>query len=213
VSGVIQKILPREDKFFALFERQSDLLIAAADALAILLSGKGADKTFDQIRRLESEADDITRDVLVTVRRSFVTPFDRSAIASLASAMDDAIDEIWHTAKTVRIYRATEFEPQLRASADLARQAARLVKEALPLMRNVGRNGARLQQITEAIVLLENRADTLHDDGLSTLFERYGGDRLTDFFVGRELYRYVERVLDRLQDVADQIDGIVIDHA
>ena len=213
MSGVIHKILPREDKFFGLFERQSDYLVNAADALAQLLSGNDIDARFDEIRGLESAADDITRDVLTKVRRSFITPFDRSAIKSLASAMDDAIDEIWHTAKTVRIYRATQFDPQLRASADLGCEAARLVKEALPLMRNIGRNAARLQQITEAIVLLEGRADALHDDGLGALFERFGEDRLTDFFVGRELYRYVERVLDRLQDVADEIDGIVIDHA
>ena len=80
-------------------------------------------------------------------------------------------------------------------------------------MRNVGRNAARLHEITEMIVQLEGRADALHDDGLSALYEELGADRPTDFFVGRELYRYIERVLDRLQDVADAIHGIVIDHA
>jgi uncharacterized protein len=127
--------------------------------------------------------------------------------------MDDVVDEIWHTAKTVRIYRAATFDPQLRAAAELGREAAQLVREAIPLMRNIGRNAARLHAITEAIVHLEGRADALHDDGLAALFEREGDDRPIHFFVGRELYRYVERVLDRFQDVADEIQGIVIDHA
>lgn len=213
MGGVIQKLLPQEGRYFDLFERQADLLVSAADALATLLGGKSLAASLDEVRRIEMVADDNTRDVLTAVRRSFITPFDRSAITSLISAMDDAVDEMWHTAKTVRIYGVTEFEPQMRASADLAREAARLVREAIPLMRNIGRNAARLHQITEAIVELEGRADMLHDEGLSALFERHGAERPIVFFVGRELYRYVERVLDRLQDVADEIQGIVIDHA
>ena len=213
MGGVIQKILPREDRFFDLFERQVAVLVSAAAALPRLLEGKTIAQSLDEIRRLETEADDITRDVLTAVRRSFITPFDRSAITSLISAMDDAVDEIWHTAKTVRIYGVREFEPQLRASADLGRQAAELVREAIPLMRNIGRNAARLHSITEAIVHLEGQADGLHDEGLSALYEAHGEAHPIRFFVGRELYRYVERVLDRFQDVADEIQGIVIDHA
>jgi uncharacterized protein len=213
MTGLIQRILPREDKYFDLFERQSHVLVDAADALARLLGGETIAQSLDEIRGLETAADDITREVLTAVRRSFITPFDRSAITALISAMDDAVDEIWHTAKTVRIYGVTTFEPQICASADLARQAATLVREAIPLMRNVGRNGTRLHEITEAIVRLEGRADDFHDEGLTTLFEQHGAERPTQFFVGRELYRYVERVLDRFQDVADEIQGIVIDHA
>jgi uncharacterized protein len=213
MSGMIQKLLPREDRFFDLFERHADLLVSASVALPQLLSGQTITESLEEIRRLETAADDITRDVLTAVRRSFITPFDRSAITALTSSMDDTIDEIWHTAKTVRIYRVTEFEPQLRASAELAREAALLVREAIPLMRKVGRNAARLHEITEAIVHLEGRADGLHDEGLSALYDEHGAKQPIRFFVGRELYRYVERVLDRFQDIADEIHGIVIDHA
>lgn len=213
MTGLIAKILPREDSFFALFERQAGLLVEAADALVELLDGGTSTRSRERIRQLENAADDVTREVLRSVRRSFITPFDRGAIASLASSLDDAIDEIWHTAKTIGIYRAEAFEPQMRQSAELGARAARLVAEALPLMRNVGRNGARLHAITEAIVHLEGQADALHDEGLSALFAAHGEDAPMRFFVGREIYRYVERVLDRMQDVADEIQGIVIDHA
>jgi uncharacterized protein len=213
VTGVIQKILPREDRFFDLFERQAEVIVRASDWLVQLVGGTSIAQSLDEIRSLETAADDITRDVLTAVRRSFITPFDRSAITALISSMDDAVDEIWHTAKTVRTYRVTEFEPQVRASADLAREAARLVKEAIPLMRNIGRNAARLHEITEAIVHLEGRADGLHDEGLAALYDQHGAERSIVFFVGREIYRFVERVLDRFQDIADEIQGIVIDHA
>ena len=213
MTGIIQAVLPREDKYFDLFQRHADLLLRATDALGQMLAGEAIDHWLDEIRKLETAADDVTRSVLTAVRRSFITPFDRSAITSLVSAMDDAVDEIWHTAKTVRIYGITTFEPQMRASAALAAEAAALVREAVPLMRNIGRNAARLHQLTEAIVHLEGRADVLHDEGLTALYQQHGSDRPTVFFVGRELYRYIERVLDRFQDVADEIQGIVIDHA
>lgn len=213
MTGIIQAILPREDKYFDLFIAQADVLVSASDALAAMLGGGAVTERLEEIRKLETAADDITRDVLTAVRRSFITPFDRSAITSLISAMDDSVDEIWHTAKTVRIYGVTRFEPQMRASADLAREAARVVREAIPLMRNIGRNAGRLHQITEAIVHLEGQADGLHEEGLAAIFKAHGEDKPIHFFVGRELYRYVERVLDRFQDVADEIQGIVIDHA
>jgi uncharacterized protein Yka (UPF0111/DUF47 family) len=91
MTGVIQKILPREDKYFDLFNAHADVLVGAADALARLLAGNAIEKSLEQIRTLETSGDDITRDVLTAVRRSFITPFDRSAITSLISAMDDAV--------------------------------------------------------------------------------------------------------------------------
>jgi uncharacterized protein len=95
----------------------------------------------------------------------------------------------------------------------LAGEGARLVTEAMPLLRNIGKNATRLHQITEAIVHLEGRADDLHEQGLKGLFQAHGAERPMAFIVGREVYSHLERVLDRLEDVADEIQGIVIDHA
>ena len=106
----------------------------------------------------ENAADDVTRDVLVAVRRSFITPFDRSAITALTSAMDDAIDEMWQTAKAITLYEVGE----LRAADAGDERACRARPrgwslEAMPLMRNIGRNAARLHEITEKIVHLEGQ--------------------------------------------------------
>jgi predicted phosphate transport protein (TIGR00153 family) len=204
--------MPREARFFELFERHAKLLVEAAAALNRLLAGNAVERTVEDIRKIENCADDVTRDTLLAVRRSFVTPFDRSAITGLISSMDDAVDEIWQTAKAVRLYRVTSFEPQMRKSAQLALEGATLVAEAIPLLRNVGRNAARLHTITEAIVHIEGRADVLHEQGLGALFEAQNKQPMA-FFVGRETYSHIERVLDRLEDVADEIQGIVIDHA
>jgi len=210
---MFQKLMPREERFFDLFERHAETLVGGADALVRLLGGGNVPGSCEEIRQYESRADDVTRDVLVAVRRSFITPFDRSAITDLISKMDDAVDEMWQTAKAVTLYEVTDFPPQVLEMAKLATEAVGLVSEGLPLMRNIGRNGGRLHEITEKIVHLEGRADELHQQGLKALFQANRGKEAMDFIVGREIYSHVERVLDRLEDVADEIQGIVIDHA
>ena len=151
--------------------------------------------------------------MLLAVRRSFITPFDRSAITSLISSMDDAIDEMQQTAKAITLYDVQSFEPQMCEMSALAGQAARLVVEAVPLLRSVGKNGGRLDLITENIVHLEGGADDLHEDGLKTIFHRHGHSEPMAYFIAREVYGHLERVLDGFEDVANEIQGIVIDHA
>jgi uncharacterized protein Yka (UPF0111/DUF47 family) len=126
--------------------------------------------------------------------------------------MDTAIDEMWQTAKAITLYEVSSFEQPMKEMGDHAIEAARLVLEAIPLMRNVGKNAARLHVITEAIVRLEGKADTLHDKGLKAMFAAKRKDAMA-FIVSREVYRHLERVLDAFEDVADEIQGIVIDHA
>jgi predicted phosphate transport protein (TIGR00153 family) len=210
----IRAIMPKEDRFFDMFERHAQILVAGADAMTKMFDGgEEIAASCRNIASHEHAADDVTRDVLVAVRRSFITPFDRSAITALTSSMDNAIDEMWQTAKAITLYEVTSFEPQMKEMAALAGEASRLVLEAIPLMRNIGRNAGRLHEITEAIVHLEGRADELHDEGLKALFKRHGEGQPMAFLIGREVYRHLERVLDGFEDVADEIQGIVIDHA
>jgi len=211
---IIRAIMPKEDRFFDMFERHAQILVAGADAMGRMLSGEeGIARSCKLIHDHENAADDVTRDVLVAVRRSFITPFDRSAITALTSAMDDALDEMWQTAKAVTLYEVERFEPQMVEMGKLAGEAARLTLEAVPLLRNIGRNSGRLHEITEQIVHLEGRADELHAAGLKALYTEHAAKKPMAFFVGREVYSHIERVLDRLEDVADEIQGIVIDHA
>lgn len=209
----VRAIMPKEDRFFDMFERHAQILVAGADALGGLFEGGDIAGSCRRIHEHEKAADDVTRDVLVAVRRSFITPFDRSAITALTSSMDDAIDEMWQTAKAITLYEVDSFAPEMKEMVGFAGEAARLVAEAVPLLRNIGRNHARLHELTEAIVGLEGQADERYDTGLKALFESLGKDRAMAFFVGREVYIHLEKVLDRFEDVADEIEGIVIDHA
>ena len=148
-----------------------------------------------------------------TVRRTFLTPFDRGAITALIGAMDDAIDEMQSAASAVDLYEMCDFDAPMRDMAAIVVDAARLVAEAMPLLRDVGRNGARLHELTERLVRMEGHADEIHAAGLKAAFQKYRDTSPISFVVRREIYKHLERIIDAFEDVANQIDGIVIDHA
>jgi uncharacterized protein Yka (UPF0111/DUF47 family)/ADP-ribose pyrophosphatase YjhB (NUDIX family) len=209
-----QSLLPRTGNFFELFEAHSTSICAAANALSRLLEGGSAMR--DNIREIherESDADNVIREVLTTVRRTFLTPFDRGAITSLIAAMDDAIDEMQAAASAIDLYELTEFDQEMKDMAAIIVDAARITAEALPLLRDVGVNGGRLHELTERLVRMEGHADEIHAAGLKKAFSRYGQTDTLRFIVAREIYKHLERITDSFEDVANEIDDIVIDHS
>ncbi|CUX46214.1 DUF47 domain-containing protein [Rhizobium oryzihabitans] len=213
MMSIFRKLMPREDRFFDLFSKHSETVVKAAAALDHLLSGVDVEKNCDLIVALEDQADDITRDVLLAVRRSFITPFDRGDIKDLIQSMDDAIDMMHKTVKTIRLFEQTQFDPLMREMGHEIVRAANLIAEALPLLEKVGTNAQRLSAIAEEVTRVEGRSDELHDQGLKDLFRRHGaaGDAMA-YMIGSEIYGELEKVVDRFEDVANEISGIVIEN-
>jgi len=212
--GWFQRLLPKTGNFFEMFEAHAVTIVASADALSRLFQGGSA--RADHIREIverEHDADNIIREVLHTVRKTFLTPFDRGAITSLIGAMDDAVDEMNAAAGAVALYEFTAFEQDMRDMTAIIVDAARVTVEAIPLLRDVVRNGPRLHELTERLVRMEGHADEIHDAGLKKAFVQYGESETMKFVVVREIYKHLERIVDALEDVANEIDGIVIDHA
>jgi predicted phosphate transport protein (TIGR00153 family) len=207
-----QRLLPRKSDFFGMFEAHAATLVAAAEAMDKLVDGGPRKEEIAEVERREHEADDIIRQVLTDVRRTFLTPFDRGAITSLIASMDDAIDEMHSAAVAIDLYELDRFEPEMKQIVGMAVEAARLTAEAMPLMRNITKNGARLHVITEKIVQLEGAADDVHAAGLKKAFQADSTNPM-QFIVAREIYKHLERIADAFEDVANEIDGIVIDHA
>jgi predicted phosphate transport protein (TIGR00153 family) len=209
-----QALMPKQGRFFDQFEAHAATLVAGADALQKLFSGDGEIAAhIATIVDREHDADDITREVLQDVRRVFVTPFDRSAITDLIGVMDDSIDQMNQTATTIGLYEVTEFAPEMRDMARLAVEAARVTAEAIPLLRKLESNAARLHSLTARLVELEGQADEFHAQGLKSLFKACGNDQPMKFIVHREIYSHLERIADRFEDIANEIQGLVIDHA
>ena len=208
-----QAIMPREERFFDLFARHAHTLAAGAEALRGVLQGGESIPRYSQvISEREHEADEITREVMEAVRRTFITPFDRSDIQGLITSMDDAIDQMHKTAKTVTLFEMRSFEPPMREMGDIIVESARLIAEAIPLLSAVGKHAGRLTGIAEQVVRIEDRADHIHDRGRKELFLAHRGGDAMAYMVGNEVYDHLEKVMDRLEDVANKISGIVIEH-
>ena len=214
--GWFQRLLPKSDDFFALFEAHSRCVVDGADALGRLF-GDGGDRAaqIQTITDREHDADDIIRETLQSVRRTFLTPFDRGAITSLIAAMDDAIYEMHSAANAVDLYEVAEFEPEMVEMVGIAVEAAKCMSQAIPLLRDVAGNAVRLHEMTERLVKMETQADVAYRAGLRSAYTRHreepGGAMA--FAVKRDIYVRLERILDSFEDIANAIDGLVIDHA
>jgi uncharacterized protein len=208
-----QAVMPREERFYPLFIRHSELIVACAEALdGLLKNGDEAARYCQEIREREQDADDITREVHLAVRRTFITPFDRSDIRDLINAMDDAIDEMHHTANTVALYELRSFEPTMQQMGGFIVKSSRLVAEAMPLLSAMGKHNNRLSSLTDDITRHEGRVDDLHDEGLKLLYREHRQADPMAFIIGSEIYDHLEKVADSLDDVANEINGILIEH-
>ena len=210
--GWFQSLMPKEERFFELFSRHADVILAGAEALEGLLRGDRVEHYCKVIFEREAEADEITRQVLTAVRRTFITPFDRTDIQDLVSSMDDSIDQMNKTAKIITLYEVKSFEPQMQQMAAMAPVAARLVQSAMPLLSSIGKNSSQLHRITEQVIAIEEKSDQLHDDGRKALFIANRNGNAMNFIIGGEIYDHLEKVIDRFEDVANEISALVTDH-
>ncbi|MCC6467856.1 MAG: DUF47 domain-containing protein [Alphaproteobacteria bacterium] len=212
--GWFQRLMPHTGLFFPLFARHATTVTAAAEALRRMLEGGDqVAKHGAAVVRLEEEADAVTRDVLIGIRTTFVTPFDRGDIRDLIRAMDDAIDQMQKTAKAIILFEVTRFEPDMRAMADAIVQAAQLVVRAVPLLENIGQHAGQLNEMCLQLTQIEGHGDEIHDRGLKKLYETSKSGDPMDFMRGKEIYDHLEQVIDSFDDVANQIQSVVIEHA
>lgn len=211
--GWFHKLMPREEKFFDLFEQQAQAIVAGAHALRDLLE-PGADIVVcaARVSKHENDADDVTREIMVAVRRTFITPFDRGDIQGLGASLDDTIDEMKQTSKGILLYEVKEFDPKMRAIADIIISASDLMVEMLAAIRNIKKNSNRIVALAVEITKLEEQADDLHNAGLKELFHAHRAQDPMAFLVGAEIYGHLEKVVDRFEDVATHINTIVVEH-
>ena len=145
-------------------------------------------------------------------RATFITPFDQADIQSLITSMDDSVDQCKATAKAIMLFEMTNFEPDMRKMADAVVDCSELAQRAVVLLSNVAKNAAALNEICLQITRIEGDADDTHDRGLELLYQKAKGGDALEFIRGSEIYKHLEDTVDSLDDVADEIQGIVIEH-
>jgi uncharacterized protein Yka (UPF0111/DUF47 family) len=213
VLSVFRALLPKEGRFFELFHQHSLSVVAGAEALrAMLDGGEAVERHFRDVLAHEEVADAITREVSQAVRRTFITPFDRGDIQALIGRMDDSIDQMKKTAKAIATYEMREFDPGMRFLGDAIVRCAGLVRDTVPLLARVGANADRISELCEEIRRIEGEADDTHDAGITALFRRSRPGEPLHYIAAREVFDRLEQVVDHFDDVANEIESIVVEH-
>jgi uncharacterized protein len=208
-----QRLMPRQNVFFPVFERHAAVIVKAAVALRGMVAGGDQLKLrYQEVLALEDEADSIAREVLLVLRTTFITPFDRADIQSLITSMDDSVDQCKQTAKAINLFEVTTFEPEMRKMADAILECAELVQRAVSMLSDVASHAAELNEIGLQITHIEGNADDIYDRGLELLYQKVKGGDAIEFIRGSEIYKHLEDTVDSLDDVGDEIQGIVIEH-
>lgn len=208
-----RRLMPREEHFFEMYARHADAIVRGAEELRGMLNGGDAVRRhYPGVLTAEDDADVITREVVQAVRRTFVTPFDRGDIQTLISRMDDAIDQMKKAAKAIMLFEMTAFDADMQRMGDAILRCANLLREAVPLLSRISPNAVRINELCEQIRRVEGEADDVHEAGVTSLYRRcLGGDTLR-FITEREVLDQLERIVDRFDDAANEIEGIVIEH-
>ena len=205
-------LMPKEEGFVDNFVSHARLFVEAADALAALMTATPDARAEWQkkVTTLESDADVIARKTIIGLHRAFITPFDRSDIHALTNALDDAIDLIEDVVLRANLYKVTDFDPHMRRLTGMIQEAAKLVAEVTPLLTNITGNAEKIRALCERVSKIEGDADEALLQALSELIEQRP-DTIT-FFGRKEVYELLEAITDCCDQVADVIEGIVLDH-
>jgi predicted phosphate transport protein (TIGR00153 family) len=203
--------IPREEKFFDLFEKAARNIVKAALGLKEMLDNwENVGIKVAEITELEHEGDSITHQIAALLHRTFVTPFDREDIAMLSHTMDDIIDFIHAAADALYIYRINTPTQRSKELADVIVKAAMEVERAVPLLRRRSELGKIPEHCVE-LNRLENAADKIFRLALGELFD---DTKDTVYIIKwREIYEHMESATDRCEDVANVLEGVALKHA
>jgi predicted phosphate transport protein (TIGR00153 family) len=204
-------MIPRETKFYDLFEKSAGNLVVAAGKLVDLFDDyRDVEAKVELIKDLEHEGDTITHEIMQSLHRTFVTPIDREDIAFLANSLDDVMDFIEAAARSAFLYRVTQPTDRVRELALIILKVTYKLNEVMPLLRRRDQFKQILKQCVE-INSLENEADDVHHAALAELFDNTRDVR--DIIKWREIYEYMESAADRGEDVANVLEAVVLKHA
>ena len=162
-----RRILPRQLMFFPLFERHAAVVVDAAKALREMLAGHGQlPASCQEIIAREHEADEIAREVLIGLRTTFITPFDRADIQSLITSMDNSVDQMQQTAKAIMLFEMTSFDSEMQDMTEAIVECAELVQRAVSMLLDVANNAADINETCLKITRIEGDADDCMIKGL-----------------------------------------------
>ncbi len=203
--------MPTEGKFFDLFNQHADLCVKGAkETVALMTNFTDLDLRVHAIESIEKQADKITHETLESLHKTFITPLDRDDIHQLITRMDDILDLMEDVAQTISLYDIKAITPEAKRLAELCLSCTEKVKEAVGMLHNMD-NARKILAICEEIDRFESEADHVMRAAMSKLFREEPDVRT--LIKLKAIYELLETVTDRCEDVANIIEGIIVENA
>jgi predicted phosphate transport protein (TIGR00153 family) len=211
------KLLPREGNFFEMFNQHADRIVEAARAFSNLVANYNDLHLREQYNRevdnAERAADRVTHDVNRLIHKTFITPIDRDQIHKLINTMDDVCDLIQDSAETMALYDVRHMTDEITRLTDLSVRCCERVKEAVYMIGKLtdGPTAEAALKTCEEIDKLESDADRVMRSAMSKLFREEPDVR--EVIKLKAIYELLETITDKCEDVANVIEGIVLEHS
>ena len=210
-SRIMSAITPHSDNYFILFNKLADCAVRGSKVLAMMTAVSDTEKFeqyFAEIRTIESEADEYTKEILLSLHKTFITPFDRREIRELAMALDDIIDYMEDIPQSAKIYGHSSFTPEMVALAQILLRASEKVRDTVHMLSDM-KNADRIIHTCEEINSIEGEGDHVMRAGMQRLFAEESDART--LIRSSQLYDLFEEAIDSCQDVSDVIHGVVLE--
>ena len=212
LNSIFQFLVPKDKKFFPLFEQASSNLILIASTLheAVNLPTNERNVLFQKIDELEQLGEDITRQTNIELSRNFITPFDREDIYSLITAIDNVADNIHGASSRMKLYQVDKITKSIRKLTEINLEACQHIDVAVRELRNL----KKIKNITDAcakINKLENKSDTVYDRAVSDLFENEND--VKNIIKYKEVLSVLESAADKCKSVASVLESIAVKHS
>lgn len=211
------KLLPREGNFFLLFDRHAEEVHQAALAFSQLVENYDNTEQRElftaKVSEIEHAADRTTSEILRLLHKTFITPLDRDQIHLLAHKLDDIADTFQHTSAAMMLYDVHGMTPEIKNMTKLAVEAAGIVKNAVQQLGKLGKSDAVkiIMDACQKIDQLESESDKAQGAAISALFRKEPDVR--ELIKLTAIYEQLEQITDRCEDVADIIEGIVLENS
>ncbi|MGQ0794306.1 MAG: DUF47 domain-containing protein [Deltaproteobacteria bacterium] len=205
-------LFPREERFFDYFDTASEKIVAGIKLFKIMMHDlSDAEEKARQIKAIEHEADLITHETVEKLHKTFVTPLDRESIYALITKMDDILDFIDSTCERVVLYKIKTSTPEALSLVNTLEKAVEQVAKGIHALRDL-KNPSSILNICVEINRLENEGDRTFRTALSTLFNDSNPDPI-HIIKWKDIYETLEDAIDRCEDVANVVEGIVVENA
>src|SRR3989344_4979588 len=210
---ILKFFVPKEEKFFDMMKEQAENILKGAEKLNSFikdfekLNAEERSERIKEIKEIEHKGDEITHYIIETLNKTFLTPIDREDIYQTIVKMDDILDLIYTTSKRLELYDIKKLDNHIIRFGDIIQKTVTEIHNVILSLKGT----KNIQEFCIKVHTLENEADEVHDAAISRLFNN--GMKEIDIIKFKDIYDFLESIVDPAEDLANVVEGIVVKHA